>query len=146
MHIKLTEGVPIEYTLRKLRADNPKVGFATVIADETLAEYGVYPYTRLERPEYDTLTSRLVDGGFKQDSVGNWVRGYVVEQLPVDRAERNIRSNRDSLLQETDWVVTKAYETNESVPFEWAVYRQSLRDITGQAGFPYAVTWPMKPG
>ncbi|MGA0926878.1 MAG: phage tail assembly chaperone [Burkholderiaceae bacterium] len=27
----------------------------------------------------------------------------------------------------------------------WASYRQALRDITGQAGFPYAVTWPTKP-
>lgn len=27
---------------------------------------------------------------------------------------------------------------------EWSTYRQALRDITGQDGFPYQVTWPIK--
>jgi len=28
---------------------------------------------------------------------------------------------------------------------EWSTYRQALRDITEQEGFPYQVTWPTKP-
>jgi len=28
---------------------------------------------------------------------------------------------------------------------EWATYRQALRDITAQEGFPYEVVWPPKP-
>jgi len=145
MHIKLTNGVPEKHTTGQLRRDNAQISFPKNIPDATLAEYGVYPYTRPERPEYDTLTSKLVDGGFEQDSVGNWVQGYVVEQLPVDQAERNIRSKRDSLLQDTDWVVTKAYEMGASVPSEWATYRQALRDITTQEGFPFSVVWSTKP-
>ena len=70
---------------------------------------------------------------------------YVVEQQPLGQAERNIRSRRDGLLQETDWIVAKSYETISPVPTEWASYRQALRDITGQAGFPYSVEWPTKP-
>jgi hypothetical protein len=69
----------------------------------------------------------------------------VVEQLPQDQAEQNIRKNRDSLLQQTDWVVIMHTEKGTNIPLEWEVYRQALRDITEQAGFPYEVTWPVKP-
>jgi len=69
----------------------------------------------------------------------------VVEQQPLEQAERNIRSRRDGLLQETDWIVIKSYERGQNIPAEWELYRQALRDITEQAGFPYEVTWPTKP-
>lgn len=62
-----------------------------------------------------------------------------------DREAANVRSRRDNLLQETDWIVIKSYERGENIPAEWEVYRQALRDITAQAGFPYEVTWPTKP-
>ena len=62
----------------------------------------------------------------------------------LEQAERNIRSRRDGLLQETDWIVIKSYERGQNIPAEWELYRQALRDITEQAGFPYEVTWPTK--
>lgn len=37
------------------------------------------------------------------------------------------------------------YERNENIPAEWEVYRQALRDITAQTGFPFTVEWPAKP-
>ena len=66
-------------------------------------------------------------------------------ELPLNQASENIRAHRGYLLQETDWVVAKSYEAGEPVPAAWASYRQALRDITGQAGFPYEVIWPTKP-
>ena len=62
-----------------------------------------------------------------------------------DREAKNVRSRRDSLLQETDWIVIKSYERGENIPAQWELYRQALRDITAQAGFPYSVEWPTKP-
>jgi len=56
-------------------------------------------------------------------------------------AEMLIRSKRDRLLSDTDWM---AMSDNTITP-EWASYRQALRDITEQTGFPYEVTWPTKP-
>lgn len=53
----------------------------------------------------------------------------------------SVVSQRNILLQETDWM---ALSDNTMTP-EWASYRQALRDITGQTGFPYSVTWPTKP-
>ncbi|MDC1523981.1 phage tail assembly chaperone [Planktomarina temperata] len=145
MHLKLTNGTPAKYTLGQLRRDNPQTSFPKQIPDEMLASYDVYPYTRPIAPEYDYLSSKVVDGGFEQDTVGNWSLPYVVEQQPQDQAERNIRSRRDNLLQETDWIVIKSYERGANIPAEWELYRQALRDITSQAGFPYSVEWPTKP-
>ena len=55
------------------------------------------------------------------------------------------RSQRDTLLKETDWVVIKSLENAQSIPSDWATYRQALRDIPQQSGFPISITWPAKP-
>ena len=144
MYIKLIDGVPTKYSLRKLRADNPETSFTRAISDESLADYGVYPYARPDRPAYDGFASKVVDGNFEQDAVGNWSLPHVVEQQPLEQAGRNIRSRRDGLLQETDWIVIKSSEHGQNIPAEWELYRQALRDITSQEGFPYSVTWPTK--
>jgi len=39
-------------------------------------------------------------------------------------------------------VVIKAVEIGATVPATTAAYRQALRDITSQAGFPWEITWP----
>jgi len=144
MHLKLTNGTPAKYTLGQLRRDNPQTSFPKLIPDDLLASYDVYPYTRPNIPEYDSLSHRLTDGAFEQVD-GAWSLPYVVEQLPKDQSERNIRSRRDSLLQDTDWIVIKSYERGQNIPAEWELYRQALRDITEQTGFPYEVTWPTRP-
>ena len=58
----------------------------------------------------------------------------------------NIRSKRNRLLTESDWVVVKAKEThaNASIPSDWVDYRTALRDITKQSD-PDDITWPTKP-
>lgn len=144
MHLKLTNGTPAKYTLGQLRRDNPQTSFPKLIPDDLLASYDVYPYTRPAVPEYDSLSHRLTDGAFEQVE-GAWSLPYVVEQLPQEQAERNIRSRRDGLLQQTDWIVIKSYERGENIPAQWELYRQALRDITAQSGFPYSVKWPIKP-
>lgn len=54
-------------------------------------------------------------------------------ELPLTRfntAMANLRAKRDALLNETDWIVTKAKETGTTIPTAWKTYRQALRDIT----------------
>lgn len=70
---------------------------------------------------------------------------YNVTKLAIEAAEKNVRSKRTSLLAETDWVVPYYLERGLAVPQEWQDYRQALRDITAQDGFPYSVDWPTKP-
>ena len=58
-----------------------------------------------------------------------------------DELARSVRSKRNSLIAETDWMAL----SDNTISPAWASYRQALRDITAQEGFPYAVQWPEKP-
>lgn len=62
-----------------------------------------------------------------------------------EEASAKARAVRNKALLGSDWVVVKAYEQGESVPTDWAEYRQDLRDVTGQVGFPHNVVWPVAP-
>lgn len=59
---------------------------------------------------------------------------------------RDARTLRIPLLAEADVMVNKAHDSNDSEALAKAVaYRQALRDVTRQIGFPYSVQWPEKP-
>lgn len=55
-----------------------------------------------------------------------------------------IRSKRNALLSDCDWMfsLTDRPVANKEA---WATYRQALRDITKQEGFPSNVIWPTRP-
>ena len=50
------------------------------------------------------------------------------------------RSERDTLLSESD-----VHALADRITDEWRTYRQALRDVPSQAGFPDNITWPTKP-
>lgn len=56
-----------------------------------------------------------------------------------------IRLMRDERLRLSDWIVTRAAESQSPVPLEWVAYRRALRDITSQPGFPRDIKWPAEP-
>jgi hypothetical protein len=58
---------------------------------------------------------------------------------------KSVRQSRDDKLKETDWIVIKNLELNANIPDKWEVYRQALRDIPAQSGFPWNITWPVEP-
>jgi hypothetical protein len=58
---------------------------------------------------------------------------------------KSVRQSRDDKLKETDWVVIKNLELNANIPGAWEVYRQALRDMPTQAGFPWTIVWPTQP-
>ena len=58
-----------------------------------------------------------------------------------DRLSDEIRAKRNSLLVETDYLAL----SDTTLSSDMAAYRQALRDVTSQAGFPSNVTWPTKP-
>lgn len=62
----------------------------------------------------------------------------------ADRASA-ARAQRDALLAQSDWMVTRAFELATPVPAAWSAYRQALRDVTLQPGFPDTITWPEQP-
>lgn len=66
---------------------------------------------------------------------------FVVRSVSDQDLSEEVRNQRNSLLADTDWM---ALSDNTMTP-EWASYRQGLRDITAQEGFPFSVVWPTKP-
>lgn len=66
--------------------------------------------------------------------------------VPTDEelAER-VRRDRDEKLNETDFFVMPDYPSDHKDLEEVKTYRQALRDITKQSGFPRDVTWPELP-
>jgi len=53
-----------------------------------------------------------------------------------------VRKDRDGRLAETDWLAL----SDTTMSSEWTTYRQALRDVPGQAGFPNSIDWPTEPG
>jgi len=58
-----------------------------------------------------------------------------------DRAATEVRQERDEKLAATDWRAS----SDLTLSTEWATYRQALRDVPSQAGFPNTITWPSEP-
>lgn len=64
-----------------------------------------------------------------------------VEVSYQEHLERTVRAERNAKLSSTDWTGM----SDVTMSAEMATYRQALRDITGQEGFPNEVTWPVEP-
>jgi hypothetical protein len=56
-----------------------------------------------------------------------------------DRKAAEVRSERNAKLVATDWTQITDATADKTA---WATYRQALRDISGQAGFPNNIVWP----
>ena len=54
----------------------------------------------------------------------------------------SVRADRTKRLAECDWTQIADSTADKAV---WATYRQALRDITAQEGFPWTITWPVQP-
>ena len=74
-----------------------------------------------------------------------WAYSDGVFSIPASLDEqkaKSVRGQRDSLLADSDWTQVTDSTANKEV---WSIYRQELRDITSQEGFPHEVTWPQRP-
>ena len=67
------------------------------------------------------------------------------DEARLESIAKSKRKERGRLLTDTDWVVVKHNELGTPIPQEWLDYRQALRDITEQTGFPDNVEWPQEP-
>jgi hypothetical protein len=80
---------------------------------------------------------------------GKWYTKYSVadmdaEAIAVKDAEqaKSVRQQRGEKLKDSDWTQVADAPVDQAA---WAVYRQALRDITSQAGFPWTIDWPVSP-
>lgn len=131
------------YTITDLRLTNQNVSFAANVDDETLASFGVIRVITVDRPEIED--HQAIEEGQPVFSDGNWVQTWVVRDLSEQEVQQRmdaVRNERNSLLAASDWTQLADATVDKAA---WAVYRQALRDIPQQAGFPYNVTYPVTP-
>lgn len=60
----------------------------------------------------------------------------------AEKREAEIRAQRNTLLTASDWTQVADAPVDQAA---WATYRQALRDLPQQPGFPHDVVWPTSP-
>lgn len=76
-----------------------------------------------------------------QSHIWDWVS--LSWKVNLAAAELAIKDERNKLLADTDW--TQLPDVPEVTRKFWVEYRQALRDITEQVGYPLNISWPTKP-
>jgi hypothetical protein len=108
-------------------------------------QYGWIPFTA--SPQDTEAQGRTV---YAQLIAG--VHGPITEYVPppppsTEHLAREARAKRDAALSASDW--TQLPDASPLLAPErsqaWAAYRQALRDVTRQSGFPNTVNWPASP-
>jgi hypothetical protein len=74
-----------------------------------------------------------------------FARRVVTDDRTDAQKENDARSERDGWLKYCDWTVMPDSPLSDSDKTAWQTYRQALRDVPAQAGFPDNITWPTKP-
>ena len=148
MFVKIIDDKPVDYTVAQLKKDNKNTSFPKKLSNDLLASFGVYPAVVAEQPSFNNEThgASLKDTATEVDGV--WTYGWTIteyteSQLAAGEAALalDVREQRNAKLTETDWIGL----SDVTMSSDWATYRQALRDVPEQSGFPKTVTWPDKP-
>jgi hypothetical protein len=97
-------------------------------------------------PPYHTRTPPPEKDGHYAVMRNGWilVEGAVPDEPTPPEPDLSpiVRAERDAKLKESDWTQLSDAPVDKEA---WAVYRQALRDVPQQEGFPHSVTWPEQP-
>jgi len=84
-----------------------------------------------------------------QEIDGQWFTKYSVADMDDDakiakdaEQAKSVRTQRDEKLKTTDWTQVSDAPVDKTV---WATYRQALRNLTKENGFPWDMNWPEEP-
>jgi hypothetical protein len=108
------------------------------------------PNPQLEpEPTIDHWTQDLIPGDITsptQETIP-WIVYDLTEEEVAQRLDSeaySLREDRDWLLMKSDWIFAPDSQVGEEME-AWLEYRQALRDIPEQEGFPKVVDWPRRP-
>ena len=163
---RTTGAVNTQGAIRKL---HPNTSLPRVWTADICEFLGIDPVLAAPAPAASGEYKVVSRNGVTQDANGNWVEAYVERDMFADYVDEEgvtvtkasqeeaytatkdaeaataARATRDGLIASCDWMAIKAFEAGTTVSTEWATYRQALRDVSAQAGFPNDITWPEKP-
>lgn len=146
VRIKETGQVMYESELRSYLLANGGPSY-DVLNEEVLEAIGADVV--LEGPQAQPTRYQIAFRDGVEQIDGRWFTKYSVADLDADgialkdaEQAKSVREQRNKLLSESDWTQLADAPVDSTV---WSTYRQTLRDITKQDGFPWDVIWPNKP-
>lgn len=151
MYAKIENNVAVKwpYTKDDLRKDNPQTSFPSTIPDALLSDYGVVDVFIANQPQIDYTKNITQKPPVFNTEENRWENSWEVTDASEEEIQRRteqqsdrVRAERNSLLSQCDWTQVDDAPVNKTV---WATYRQALRDVTAQTGFPWTITWPDAP-
>jgi hypothetical protein len=135
--------------------------------EATLNQYGADVVFEGPQATGGTVYQYSMRQGVEQQSDGKWYTKYVLGPIFTDRPATDTEPAQTAAEQEAAWKAMKDAEQAKAVrddrtrrlsatdwtqladaPVDktaWATYRQALRDVPAQAGFPWNVQWPDTP-
>lgn len=148
--IKLENNQPVG---NKILEANFRRLFPNIILPRTITAkdisnlgFGIY---KIKNAPVASLYQKVQYNGLVLNETGEWEESWLLadmtveEKTEVDAKEvERVRRTRDEFLSSSDWTQVADAPVDKAA---WATYRQLLRDITTQTGFPWSVSFPVKP-
>ena len=163
MQVRIRETGAVMYE-SEFRALHPNTSMPQQLGEELLNDFGadvvfegpqatggtVYQYSQRQGVEQidGKWYTKYVLGPTFIDTVVDGVTTTALQHETAYKAQKdaeqakNVRATRDAKLAECDWTQVADAPVDKAV---WATYRQALRDVTAQTGFPWTVEWPVAP-
>lgn len=146
MEIRIREDGSV-VTDDQFRAMYPNTGFPVQLTEAIINDFGgdvVFEGPQAQPNRYQVA---FRDGVEQID--GKWHTKYSVADMEQEAKDAldaqqaaSQRAYRNTLLSDSDWTQVLDAPVDQTA---WAAYRQALRDVTAQAGFPWDIEWPVKP-
>jgi hypothetical protein len=153
MFIQIKDGQPFGYAVveENLRMLYPNVTFPKVFFPSDVEPYGfgIYEFTQI--PEVPRFKKLIEIDPVKRDNgiyYQTWGFEDMNEEEKIASTEVKtieIKRQRNFNLMSSDWTQLPDVTLSEEKKTNWNNYRQSLRDISEQSGFPWDVIWPSQP-
>jgi hypothetical protein len=144
LRIRETGQVMTESEFRSL---HPDTSFPPQLTAELLDSFGADPVLNGPQAQPTRYQVSFRDG--VEEVNGQWFTKFSVADMDADaiasldaRQADSVRAERNRKLTASDWTQVEDAPVDKAA---WAAYRQGLRDVPSQEGFPWDVTWPVEP-
>jgi len=148
MHARIENNEVVEYPIVNLAQRLPHLSLPADLTNDQILPEGFVYVNPADVPAYD-VSAQAIDGSVPVKMGEKWFIQYTIRNLSAaEKTEltlvksNEIRALRNEKLAECDWTQLGDATVDKSA---WAAYRQALRDITAQTGFPWSVQWPSMP-
>jgi hypothetical protein len=145
---------------QEFRALFPNTGFPAQLTEAIINEFGGDVVFEGPQATGGTVYQYSQAAGVEEIN-GKWYTKYILGPVFTDTEEataveqeaaykaakdaeqaKSVRQQRGEKLKDSDWTQVADAPVDKAA---WATYRQALRDVTGQEGFPWTIVWPTQP-